>query len=91
MKEAIEVKDLILFMERTKLKSEGVYPKEIDEVIDLLKRGEQYKAMWKELSYEIDIMVEEGRYTPTSEFGMGGNGYNSTYRKNRAKILPERR
>ncbi len=43
-KEAIEIKDLILFMERTKLKSEGVYPKEIDEVIDLLKRSEKSQA-----------------------------------------------
>ncbi len=43
-KKATEVKDLILFMERTKLKSKGIYPKEVDEVINLLKCGEKLKV-----------------------------------------------
>lgn len=44
-----KVKELILFMEHSKLRYDDLYPAEIDEIISLLQQGEKYRQMWKEL------------------------------------------
>jgi len=60
----MEVKHLIIFMERQKLKFEGVYPDEIDEVISLLQQGERYQQIVGELKefYGNGIVENEGGF-----------------------------
>ena len=40
-------------------KSIEIYNDKINRIIDLLKRGEKYEAMWKELKYKFEILHKD--------------------------------
>jgi len=60
----MDVKHLTIFMERQKLKFEGIYPDEIDDIISLLQQGDKYRQMFSDVRehYRHNAFIIHGGY-----------------------------